>query len=402
MDLRDAYFVDGVRLWFGKARPDGFYHNTRADDMVTKVIKELVRRNPNVPWDEVDDNIWGATTQSGDQGTTMGRCVSLTAGLSEKVAGISVDRMCAGGMSAQAFGGAFIKTNAADIIIAGGAEHMGHHPMGDGADPNPRIVTEKMVEPKYFNMGATAERLHDWMVENGYPEVTKDECDEYSYRVQQKYAKALADGYYDSQTVSMAVFTQNGWRVADRDEQARAETTLEGLKGLKTPFKSAGKVTAGNSSGLNDGAAGSLLMSGEKCKELGIKPKMRLIGYSFVGVDPSIMGWGPVPATEKVLKRYGIKFDQLDFLELNEAFAVQVVGFMKYFGMKLPEDPRLNPYGGTIATGHPLATSGVRLSLQLAKDFELNPDAKYGLCSMCVGLGMGGATLWENVVGKEL
>jgi len=402
MDLRDAYFIDGLRSWYGRAKPNGFYWTTRADDIVTKIMRELMRRNPNVPWDELDDNIWGATTQSGDQGTTMGRTTVFTAGLPVRVPGFSVDRMCAGGMTAQSIAGAWIKTNAADIVVAGGVEHMGHHPMGAEADPNPRIVTEKMVEPKYFNMGVTAERLHDWMVENGYPEVTREESDVYSYHVQKRYAKALAEGYYDDQTVNMAVFTPEGWKVADRDEQARPETTLEGLAKLKSPFKAAGKVTAGNSSGLNDGATVALMMSGEKAKELGLKPKMRLIGYAFEGVDPSIMGWGPIPATDKVLKRYGFKIDDIDFIELNEAFAVQAVAFMKYFGLKYPEDPRLNPYGGTIAIGHPLATSGVRLSVQLAKDFELHPEARYGLCTMCVGLGMGGATLWENMVGKDL
>jgi len=401
MDLRDAYFVDGVRTWFGKARPDGFYWTTRADDMVSKVMRELMRRNPKVPWDEVDDNIWGATTQVGDQGTTMGRTTVLTAGLSDKVAGFSVDRMCAGGMTCQAIGASFIKTNSADIIIAGGVEHMAHHPMGAGADPNPRIVTEKMVDPKYFNMGVTAEKLHDWMPENGEQPVSKDEADEYALRVTERYFENLDKGYYDKHCVNMAVFTPNGWVVADKDEQARRGATLEGMRKLKTPFKKAGRVTPGNASGLNDGACVSLLMSGAKCKELGIKPKMRFIGAGFVGVDPSIMGWGPVPATEKVLKRFGMKFDDLDIIELNEAFAVQAVGFMKHFGMKLPEDHRLNPYGGTIAVGHPLASSGVRLSMQLAQDFEMNPKARYGLTTMCVGLGMGGSILWENVVGKD-
>jgi len=365
-------------------------------------MRELFRRNPKVPFDQTDDNLWGATCQEGDQGTTMGRTTVLTSGLPVRVAGATIDRMCAGGMSAQALGAAEIMTNAGDIVITGGVEHMAHHPMGATADPNPRIVTEKMVEPKYFSMGVTAERLHDWMVENGYPEVTKKESDEYALRVTQRYFKGLDEGYYDDQTVSMAVFTPNGWKIADRDEQARRGATIEGMRALKTPFKPEGKVTAGNSSGLNDGASVALMMSGEKCKELGIKPKMRLIGYAFEGVDPSIMGWGPVPATDKVLKRYGMKIDDLDYIELNEAFAVQAVGFMKYFGMQLPEDPRLNPFGGTIAIGHPLATSGVRLSIQLAKDFELNPDAKYGLTTMCVGLGQGGAILWENVVGKDL
>ncbi|HQI24728.1 MAG: thiolase family protein [Smithella sp.] len=403
MDLRDAYFVDGVRTWFGKSRQDGHYWTTRADDLVTKVIKELVRRNPNVPWDEVDDNIWGATTQVGDQGTTMGRVTVLTAGLSEKVAGFSVDRMCAGGMTCQAIGSSFIKTGCADIIIAGGVEHMAHHPMGAGADPNPRVVTEKMVEVKYFNMGNTAEKLHDWMPENGEQPVTKEEADEYSFYCLEKYFKALDEGYYHKHCVDMTVFTPNGWKVANYDEQAKRGTTLESIKNLRRfPFKAEGRVTPANASGLNDGACVSLLMSGKKCKELGIKPKMKFVGAGFVGVDPSIMGWGPVPATEKVLKNFKLKFKDLDIIELNEAFAVQAVGFMKHFGMKTPVDPRLNPYGGTIAMGHPLASSGVRLSMQLAQDFELNPKAKYGLTTMCIGLGMGGSIIWENVVGKTL
>ncbi|HOO38191.1 MAG TPA: thiolase family protein [Deltaproteobacteria bacterium] len=401
MDLRDAYFVDGVRTWFGKSRPDGFYWTTRADDLVVKVMRELMKRNPDVPWDQVDDNIWGATTQEGDQGTTMGRTTVLTAGLPDSIAGFSVDRMCAGGMTCQAIGSSFIKTGSADIIIAGGVEHMAHHPMGATADPNPRIVSEKMVEPKYFSMGVTAEKLHDWMPENGEAPVSKEEADEYALMVTKRYFDALDKGYYDKHCVNMSVFTPDGWKVANKDEQARRGATIEGMRNLKTPFKKAGRVTAGNSSGLNDGACVSLLMSGAKCKEYGIKPKMRYIGAAFVGVDASIMGWGPVPATEKVLKNFNMKFEDLDIIELNEAFAVQAVGFMKHFGMKLPEDPRLNPYGGTIAVGHPLASSGVRLSMQLAQDFEMNPDAKYGLTTMCVGLGMGGSILWENVVGKD-
>jgi len=369
--------------------------------MMTKVLYELQKRNPKVPWGEVDDCIIGATTQVGDQGTTVGRAVVFTSGLPETVAGFSVDRMCAGGMTCQAIGASFIQGNSADIIIAGGMEHMAHHPMGAGADPNPRIVTEKMVEPKYFNMGNTAEKLHDWMPEHGEAPVTKEECDEYAYHVLQRYFKALDAGYYDKHCVDMTVFTPQGWKVANFDEQAKRGTTLESIKNLRRfPFKAEGHVTPANASGLNDGACVSLLMSGEKCKELGIKPKMRFIGASFIGVDPTVMGWGPVPSTEKVLKRFNMKFEDLDYIELNEAFAVQAVGFMKHFGMKLPEDPRLNPYGGTIAMGHPLASSGVRLSMQLAQDFELNPKAKYGLTTMCVGLGMGGSILWENAIGK--
>ncbi len=183
------------------------------------------------------------------------------------------------------------------------------------------------------------------------------------------------------------------------DEQPRPQTTMEGLADLKTPFRVKGRVTAGNASGLNDGAAGVILASGKAVEELGLKPKMRLVNYAFSGVKPEIMGIGPIPATKKVLERSGMKFDDLDFIEANEAFAVQVIAFMQEFGMKLFDDERLNRYGGAIAFGHPLASSGCRLFAHLAQLFEENPSAKYGLATMCVGLGQGGSVIWENVQG---
>lgn len=401
MDLKDAYFVDGVRTWFGKARPDGFFAGTRADDMVGKCILELRKRNPQIDFLTFDDCVVGATTQIGDQGTTMGRTVTMSAGLGFGVPGVSLDRMCAGGMTAQTYAASQIKVGAASKVIAAGVEHMAHHPMGQGADPNPRIIAEKMVEPKYFNMGCTAERLHDWLVENGYPEVTKEECDLYAYTTTKKYFAALEAGFFKGQTVDMMVWGPNGWKVADRDEQPRADISLESMAKLKTPFKVGGKVTPGNASGLNDGACASIFLSGEECKNLGVKPKMRMVSYAFAGVDPSIMGFGPVPATDKALKNAGLTFKDIDIVELNEAFAVQAVAFAKYYGLSLPHDDRMNPNGGAIAIGHPLASSGVRLSIQLAKYFEQNPSARYGLTTMCIGLGMGATVIWENCVGKD-
>ena len=239
-------------------------------------------------------------------------------------------------------------------------------------------------------MGNTAEKLHDWLPEHGEQPVIKDEADEYAFHVLEKYFKALDAGYYDKHCVDMTVFSPTGWKVADRDEQAKRGTTLESIKSLrKFPFKAEGHVTAANASGLNDGACVSLLMSGKRCKELGIKPKMKFVGAAFVGVDPSIMGWGPVPSTEKVLKNYGMKFEDLDIIELNEAFAVQAVGFMKHFGMKTPVDPRLNPYGGTIAMGHPLASSGVRLSMQLGAGLRVESEGQVRTHHHVRGLGHG-------------
>ncbi|MDI6830209.1 MAG: thiolase family protein [Actinomycetota bacterium] len=391
-ELQEVYLIDACRTAFGKARPDGIFAQTRADDMVVKVIRSLLDRNPEVPKDRVDDNVWAASTQWGDQGLTIGRTTALLAGLPVSTPGCAVDRMCAGGMTAICFGASEIQVGAADIVIAGGVEHMGNHPMGQGADPNPRFLAEKLVDQSALNMGMTAENLHDM-----YPDITKEMCDEYAVVCQQKAKKALDEGKFEKIIVPMTVWTGNGWKVADRDEQPRPDATLEGMKGLRTPFRVKGRVTPGNASGLNDGAAGAILASERAVKEYGLKPKMRLVQYAFAAVKPEIMGLGPVPATHKVLERAGMKFEDLDVIEINEAFAVQVIAFMKEFGIEKYDDPRLNPWGGAIAFGHPLASSGGRLMAQLAYYFAEHPDAKYGLATMCVGLGQGGSVVWENV-----
>jgi len=284
---------------------------------------------------------------------------------------------------------------AADVVLAGGVEHMGHHPMGAGADPNPRLFQEKIVTVDDINMGKTAENLHDM-----FPDISKEMCDEYALLCQQKAKKALDDGKMDDMMVPMTVYTKDGWMVADYDMQPRPETTMDGLEGLKTPFREGGRVTAGNSSGLNDGACGALLMSRDKAKELGYEPAMKVIGWAFAGVHPRIMGYGPIPATHRALKKYKMKFDDFGLIELNEAFAVQAIAFMNEFGMKVPDDPRMNIYGGAIAFGHPLASSGIRLMIHLMHAFRERPDVKYGMTTMCVGLGQGGTVLWENLLAK--
>jgi acetyl-CoA acyltransferase len=393
-ELKEVYLIDACRTVFGKSRPDGIFANTRADDMVVKVIRSLLERNPEVPRDKIDDNVWAASTQWGDQGLTIGRTTAILAGLPVSTPGCAVDRMCAGGLTAACFGASEIQVGAADLVIAGGVEHMFRHPMGEGADPNPRFLAEKIVDQSALNMGMTAENLHDM-----YPDITKEMCDEYSLLCQQKAKKALDEGKLGKTIVPMTVWSGNGWRVADKDEQPRPEATMEGMRDLRTPFRVKGRVTPGNASGLNDGAAGVLLASEKAVKEYGLKPKMRLVQYAFAAVKPEIMGLGPVPATRKVLERAGMKFDDLDIIELNEAFAVQCVVFMKEFGMKLLDDPRLNPWGGAIAFGHPLASSGCRLMAHLAYEFAENPKARYGLTTLCVGLGQGGAVIWENVQG---
>jgi len=390
-EQQDVYVLDACRTAFGKARPDGFFGQTRADDMVVKVIRTLMHRNTGVEPALIDDNIWGATTQMGDQGLTMGRTAAILAGLPNTVPGYSVDRMCAGGMTAINCGVSAIAMGMADAIVAGGVEHMGHHPMAQGAEPNARIISEKLVDPSALNMGMTAENIHD-----RHPELTREMADEYAVYCQQKAKKALDEGYFNDIIVPMTVWTTEGWKIADHDEQPRPDATVESMQGLRLPFRKGGRVTAGNSSGLNDGAAGAILVSGKLVKELGLKPKMKAVGFAYAGVEPEVMGLGPIPATEKVLKRTGLKFDDLDFIELNEAFAVQCLAYIDAFKMEGYKDKRLNQLGGAIAFGHPLASSGGRLVAHLCKLFELNPKAKYGITTLCVGLGMGAATIWEN------
>ncbi|KRE96065.1 acetyl-CoA acetyltransferase [Nocardioides sp. Soil774] len=386
---REVVFVDGVRTPFGKAK--GQYAETRADDLVIKCIRELMRRNPSLPPERVDEVAVAATTQIGDQGLTIGRTAALLAGLPQSVPGYSIDRMCAGAMTAVTNTASGIAFGAYDVAIAGGVEHMGRHPMGEGVDPNPRILSERIVNPDALVMGKTAENLHD-----RYPTITKQRVDEYAVRSQQKTQAAYDAGKIQPDLVPVATRSaEAGWGLATYDEPMRPETTLESLAGLKTPFRSHGNVTAGNAAGINDGATAALLADEGTARELGLPVKMRLVTYSFVGVEPEVMGAGPIPATEKALRLAGLTIDDIQAFEVNEAFAVQVLAFLEHFGIA-DDDARVNPYGGAIAMGHPLASSGVRLMNQLARQFEERPEVRYGLTTMCIGIGMGGTVIWEN------
>ena len=390
-ELREVYYVDGVRTAFGRAGPKGMFWRTRADDMGVKVVRELLRRNPELPPERIDDVVMAATAQVGDQGLTLGRDVALLAGLPQSVPGFAVDRMCAGALTAVTAGAGEIAMGAAEVVLAGGIEHMGHHPMGDDVDFNPRFVAERLVDPSAVTMGATAENLHDRL-----PQLTKDGADAYALRSQQRAAAAWENGVMRETVVPMSVFTDEGWHMADRDEFLRPDTSLEGLAGLPTPFRPGGRVTAGNSAGLTDGATVCLLASERAAAEHRLEPRMRLVSYGFAGVEPELMGLGPVPATRKALDVAGITLDDIGLFELNEPFAVQVLSWCDALGVE-PEDERLNPYGGAIACGHPLAATGVRLLAQLAYGFRERPQARYGLAALCIGLGMGAALIWENV-----
>ncbi len=386
---RTVVLVDAVRTPFGKA--GGMYAGTRADDLMVRAIRGLLERNPKVDPAAIEDVAIAAAAQTGDQGMNIGRSAALLSGLPNTVPGYSIDRWCAGALTAVTTIAGAIAMGTNEIAIAGGVEHMGNHPMGELMDPNPRYLAERIVEQDALAMGSTAERLHD-----RFPQLTKERADRYAMNSQVKTAQAYADGKIQRDLIPTAARSPElGWTVATVDEAPRPQTTMEGLAGLKTPFRPAGRVTPGNSSGLNDGATAALLASEEKALELGLTIKAKMVTYAFAGVEPEIMGYGPVPSTLKALKQAKLKIEDIGAFEVNEAFAVQVIAFLDHFGIA-DDDPRVNPYGGAIAVGHPLASSGVRLILNLARTFEAQPDVRYGITTMCIGLGMGGTVIWEN------
>jgi acetyl-CoA acyltransferase len=390
MKSQDVYFVDGVRTPFGKAGEKGVYWNTRADDLIVKATIGLLERHPDLDKSAIDDVAIAATTQQGDQGLTIGRTTAILSGLPQSVPGYAIDRMCAGAMTAVTTTASAIGIGAYDLAIAGGVEHMGRHPMGFNADPNPRFLAEKLVSPDALNMGCTAEKIHD-----RFPHLTKERADAYAVGSQHKAARAYESGKIQRDLIPVSAASTEGWKLVTKDELLRPDSSLEGMKDLKTPFRPHGKVTAGNASPLTDGATVSLLAGEAALKKHGLKPKMRLVSFAFAGVEPEIMGIGPIPATEKALEKAGLTISDIGLFEINEAFAVQVLSFLDHFCIA-DDDPRVNPWGGAIALGHPLASSGVRLMNQLARHFEEQPQVRYGITTMCIGLGMGGTVIWEN------
>lgn len=390
-ELNEVVVVDAVRTAFGRAGDKGIFWKTRADDLVVPLLKALIERNPKVTPDMIEDSLWGITNQMKEQGGTLGRVATMLADWGYNIPGCSIDRMCAGGLTAIGFGVTHIASGMADCLIAGGVEHMGHLPMGFMRDPHPR-AEEVMGGPSSLNMGKTAENIHE-----RFPEFNKEQADRYTVESQRKADEAIRRGKMKDMIVPVEVELNNGTRVvADKDQQPRPETTMEGLRNLKTPFEENGNVTAGNASGLNDGASAVLLMSEKMARELGLTPKMRWIATAVAAVDPTIMGIAPVPATQKVLDKAGLSMDDIDIVELNEAFAVQALYFLDRMGMKW-DDPRVNKWGGALAYGHPLAASGPRLVAFLAGLFDENPQAQYGLTAMCVGRGQGYSIIWENL-----
>jgi acetyl-CoA acyltransferase len=385
----DVVLVDAVRTPFGKA--GSLYQGTRADDIMVRAIRGLLERNPNLSPELIDDVAIAAATQTGDQGMNIGRSASILAGIPKSVPGYSIDRWCAGAMTAVTTLASAIGFGQYEIAIAGGVEHMGNHPMGEGLDPNPRYLAEKIVEGDALQMGLTAERLHD-----KFPHLTKERADKYALNSQLKTAAAYKNGKIQPDLIPVAIRSAEfGYGVATVDEPPRPDTTLEALANLKTPFRPAGRVTAGNAAGLNDGATAALLTTARKAQELNLGVKAKLVSFAFAGVEPEIMGYGPVPSTIKALAKAGLKIEDIGLFEINEAFAIQVLSFLDHFGIA-DDDARVNIYGGAIAVGHPLASSGIRLMLNLANGFKEHPEVRYGITTMCIGLGMGGTVIWEN------
>lgn len=382
----DVFYIDGMRSPFGRAGAKGIYRDMRADDIATYTLRGLLSRNSSIPLADIDDVAIAATTQEGDQGLTLGRTVALAAGLPQSVPGFAIDRMCAGGMTSMTTLGSGIGWGQIDVAIAGGVEHMGRHPMQFASKANPAMVDAGLLTEESLAMGYTAEILHD-----NFPAITQDRTDAYAEQSQRRAAAAYDAGLIQPDLV--IVETTNG--LADSDEQLRPTTTRDSLATLATPFRENGRVTAGNASPLTDGSTMSLLAGDDAVTRYGLTPKMRLVSYAFAGVSPDEMGLGPIPATEKALAKAGLSITDIGAIEINEAFAVQVLAFADHFAIDQTSE-KLNPWGGAIAFGHPLASSGVRLAIQLAGQFAADHSIRYGITTMCVGLGQGGTMVWEN------
>lgn len=387
--MTDVVIVDAVRTAMGRSR-NGMFRNVRAENLSAELMKALLERNPDVNPEEIEDVIWGCVQQTLEQGFNIARNAMLLAGMPISVPGQTVNRLCGSSMTAIHTAFNAIKAGQGDTFICGGVEHMGHVPMTHGFDGNPELSINSAKAAGM--MGLTAEMLGKI---NG---ITREAQDEFALASHQKAIAATKANDYKNEIIGVVGHDPAGNAVVcDKDEVARADASLESMAGLRPVFNPrGGTVTAGNSSALSDGASAVLVMSEEKAKALGLKPLARIKSIGTAGCEPSIMGRGPVPATQIALKRAGLTLDDIDYAELNEAFAAQGLAVMKE--LKFSEDLRAktNIKGGAIALGHPLGCSGARITGALAHIMKDN-DAQYGLATMCIGLGQGVATVLEKV-----
>ncbi|MCF6214866.1 MAG: acetyl-CoA C-acyltransferase FadA [Emcibacter sp.] len=389
LNPRDAVIVDFARTPMGRSR-NGCFRNSRAENLSADLVNGLFARNPNIDPAEVEDVIWGCVNQTKEQGFNIARMFSLLTVIPHTAAGQTVSRLCGSSMSALHTAAQAIMTNNGDMFVIGGVEHMGHLPNGFGVDPNPRL--SKHVAKAAGAMGMTAELLSQMY------SITREQQDEFAARSHQLAQKATMEGKFSDEIIAIEGHNEKGFKtLVEQDETIRPETTAEILSQLKPIFNpKGGTVTAGTSSQITDGASAMIMMSAERAQALGVQPLARIRAMAVIGVDPSIMGYGPVPSTEKALKRAGLTMEDIDYVELNEAFAAQALPVLR--GLKLLDnmDDKVNLHGGAIALGHPFGCSGARITGTLLNIMRQNEGA-LGLATMCVGLGQGISTVIERV-----
>ncbi len=388
LKANDVVIVDCVRTPMGKSKRGAFRH-VRAEALSAAVMNALLARSPAVNPAEIEDILWGCVNQTREQGFNIGRNAALLAGIPHSVPAQTVNRLCGSSMSALHGAAMSIMTGNGDICLAGGVEHMGHLPILHGVDVNPAAA--KQVAKAAMMMGVTAELLGKM---NG---ISREMQDAFAARSHQRAHAAALAGHWDPEIIPVEGHDEKGFKTRLRaDEVIRPETTQESLAELKPAFVPKGTVTAGTSSAFSDGASGMLLMSAAKAQVLGLKPRAKIISMASAGCDPSIMGYGPVPASQKALQRAGLTIEDIDYVELNEAFAAQALAVLRNLGLLERMDERVNLHGGAIALGHPLGCSGTRICTTLLNILQQN-DATFGLATMCIGMGQGIATVFERL-----
>jgi 3-oxoadipyl-CoA thiolase len=404
----NSYIVDGIRTPIGKYK--GTLSTVRTDDLGALVINEVINRNPNIPHEAYDDVILGCANQAGEDNRNVARMCALLAGLPYSVPGETVNRLCSSGLSAIIHAHRAIQTGDGDLFISGGVEHMTRGPYAISKSAAPfgndaklydtsfgwRFVNPKMHEMYGTDgMGMTAENLVDLY------KISREDQDAFAYHSQMKASKALQNGRLAKEIVEVKIPQRKRDSIIFKnDEFIKPNTTADILGKLKPAFRKNGSVTAGNSSGLNDGAAAVIVASGKAVEKYGLKPKAKILSSAVVGVEPRIMGIGPVEATKKALKKAGLTLDDMDIIELNEAFAAQSLACIRAWGLQ-DDDPRINPNGGAIAIGHPLGVTGARIAYSAALELELT-GKKYALITMCIGVGQGYACIIENAERSEV
>ncbi|MGK5092468.1 acetyl-CoA C-acyltransferase FadA [Deltaproteobacteria bacterium TL4] len=386
--MKEAVIVDAVRSPMGRSK-GGMFRNVRAENLSAALIEALFERNPNIDPNEVEDVIWGCVNQTKEQGFNIARFVSLMTRIPHTAGAQTVNRLCGSSMTAIHTAAMSIMTNQGDVFVCGGVEHMGHVAMSHGVDPNP--ASSKYAAKAAGMMGLTAEMLAIMH------EVKREEQDRFALRSHLRAHQATLEGRFKNEIVSIEGHDENGvLQLCEIDEVIRTDASIESMASLKPAFAATGTVTAGNSSAISDGASAVIVMSADRAKSLGLKPMAKIRAMAVAGLDPSLMGYGPVPAVKKVLKRGGLDLKDIDLVELNEAFAAQSIPVLRDLKLMDVIDQKVNLNGGAIALGHPLGCSGARIVGTLLHLMQAN-DANLGLATMCIGLGQGIATVFERV-----